>query len=160
MNFDTKYITGLRPTPHLTAAQAYAARWDLSPNPTPRTQLPIIPREPIVEPPYSPRNNIEHSLFTPKFSSLKDRRSHSKVTPFVDNRSWTFDDTRKAKEEIEKKVGSTMNASPRPVNQASNSSSLLPTAEIFHLRPKSTPCCTLTNSDQTVDPPLVPTCQQ
>ena len=159
MTFDTKNIVlGLRPTAHLTAAQAYAARWDLSPNPSPRTQLPIIPREAIIEPPYSPRNNIEHNLFTPKFSSLKDRRSQSKVTPFVDYRSWTLDDTRKAKDGIEKKEGATMDASPKPTNQAVNS--LISTTELFHLRPKSTPGCALTNSDQTVDPPLAPSCQQ
>ena len=129
-------VSGSRPTAHLTAAQAYAARWDIPPDPSPRTQLPIIPREPIIEPPFSPRNNIEQNLFTPKFSSLKDRRSQSKVTPFVDNRSWTLDDTRKIKDEIEKKVGTIMNASPKPANKASTSISLLPTTELFQPRPK------------------------
>jgi hypothetical protein len=35
----------------MTAAQAYAARWDLSPNPTPRP-IPIIPRQATAEQPY------------------------------------------------------------------------------------------------------------
>jgi hypothetical protein len=37
--------------PTMTAAQAYAARWDLSPNPTPRP-IPIIPRQATAEQPY------------------------------------------------------------------------------------------------------------
>ena len=35
----------------MTPAQAYAARWDLSPNPTPRP-IPIIPRQATAEQPY------------------------------------------------------------------------------------------------------------
>lgn len=90
-------VSGSRPATNLTAAQAYALRWDLSPYPATR-QMPIIPREPIIEP-LSPRVNIERNIFTPKFSSLKDKRS-SKVVPLTDHRSWTVDESHSSKEEV------------------------------------------------------------
>ena len=129
----------------MTSAQAYAARWDLSPYPATR-QMPIIPREPIIEP-FSPKINIERNLFTPKFSSLKDKRSYSKVTPLVDHRSLTLDDCTKMKEIIEKKIDKNgqpvkNGGQPHPTILAT---SLIAATQIANLRPKSTPCDT-TNS--------------
>ena len=124
-------LSGSRPATNLTAAQAYALRWDLSPYPTTR-QMPIIPREPIIEP-LSPRVNIERNLFTPKFSSLKDKRT-SKVVPLTDHRSWTVDESDSSKEELvtkkEKFTGPKTNSNSLP-------SSLFPNQ--LH-RPAASPC--------------------
>ena len=130
--FSKPHLLGLRPTSHMTGAQAYAARWDLSPLPQTR---PIIPREPIIEP-FSPRINIERNLFTPKCSSsLKDKRSISKITPLYDHRSWTLDEIQNMKLDPEKK-----NDKPHLTHPSSvNNSSLLAT-QLLNLRPKSTPC--------------------
>lgn len=79
---------GLRSTPSLTPAQAYAARWDLSPNPSPRT-MPIIPRGATAEPLPPPG-----TIHAKKSSSIKERRSSSKVCPLLlTNRSLTFDES-------------------------------------------------------------------
>ena len=94
--------------------------------------MPIIPREPIIEP-LSPRVNIERNLFTPKFSSLKDKRT-SKVVPLTDHRSWTVDESDSSKEELvtkkEKFTGPKTNSNSLP-------SSLFPNQ--LH-RPAASPC--------------------
>ena len=136
---------GLRPTPQLTAAQAYAARWDLSPYPSTR-QGPIVPREPIIEP-FSPRINLERNLFTPKFSSIsmKDKRSFSKVTPLYDHRSLTLDEIRNMKEESDKKNCSPLQQTVAlPIKPTNN----LLVSQMINLRPKSTPCAPSTQPHQ------------
>ena len=151
-------VPGSRQATTLTAAQAYALRWDLSPFPATR-QMPIIPREPIIEP-LEHRSNIERNIFTPKFSSLKDCRN-SKVTPLTDHRSWTVDDPRTAgsKEEILTK----MEKLPIPPTSTStktnnNASSSLYANQLHTIRPKSTPGLIENSSAANQQPPATP-CQ-
>ena len=145
-------VSGSRPASNLTAAQAYALRWDLSPYPASR-QRPIIPREPIIEP-LSPRANIERNIFTPKFSSLKDKRS-SKVVPLTDHRSWTVDESQSSKEEIVTKKEKLI----RPAK--TNSNSLPPSLfanQLLTVRPKSTPGL-VENSNSAHHQPAASPCQ-
>ena len=89
---------GLRTAPSLTPAQAYAARWDLSPYPLPRP-MPIIPRGATIEPSPQHFSMISgavpfHTNLVQKSSSIKERRSSSKVVPLLlANRSVTFDES-------------------------------------------------------------------
>ena len=81
----------MRSTPTLTPAQAFAARWDLSPNPAPRI-TPFTPRGATAEP--SPPNfrtlpgsNVQKS------SSVKEGRRSSKIVPLaLTSRGMTFDE--------------------------------------------------------------------
>ena len=139
-------VPGSRQATNLTAAQAYALRWDLSPFPATR-QMPIIPREPIIES-LEHRHNIERNIFTPKFSSLKDCRN-SKVTPLTDQRSWTVDDPRTpgSKEEILTKMEklpiststTSTNTSSTTSSKTNNNASSLYANQLQTVRPKSTP---------------------
>ena len=164
-------VSGSRQATNLTAAQAYALRWDLSPFPATR-QMPIIPREPIIES-LEHRHNIERNIFTPKFSSLKDCRN-SKVTPLTDQRSWTVDDPRTpaSKEEILTKmeklpiptsitstsITSTTISSTTSNKTNNNASSLYSNLQLQTVRPKSTPGVIENSSAALQQPPATP-CQ-
>ena len=159
-------VPGSRQATTLTAAQAYALRWDLSPFPATR-QMPIIPREPIIEP-LEHRSNIERNIFTPKFSSLKDCRN-SKVTPLTDQRSWTVDDPRTPGSKEERLTK--MEKLPIPISTSmtsmtsltctkttNNASSSLYANQLQTVRPKSTPGQIEKSSAAVQQPPATP-CQ-
>ena len=160
-------MLGSRQATNLTAAQAYALRWDLSPFPATR-QMPIIPREPIIEP-LEHRPTIERNIFTPKFSSLKDCRN-SKVTPLTDHRSWTVDDSRTpgSKEEILTKMeklpiptsssSTTPSTSTNTTKTNNTPASSLYANQLQIIRPKSTPGQIENSSAGHQQPPATP-CQ-
>ena len=108
---------GNRSTPSQTPAQAYAARWDLAPNPYPRP-MPIIPRGATVEPTPSPFSWMTGAVHSPtnlvsKASSVKDRRSSSRVGPLIlANRSITFDESHL--------VNTSQDTTPKPSNTSIN----------------------------------------
>ena len=150
-------VPGSRQATNLTAAQAYALRWDLSPFPATR-QMPIIPREPIIES-LEHRHNIERNIFTPKFSSLKDCRN-SKVTPLTDQRSWTVDDPRTpgSKEEILTKMEKLPIPTTSTSTKTNNNASSLYANQLQTVRPKSTPGLIENCSAALQQPPATP-CQ-
>jgi len=85
-------------TTPLTPAQAYAARWDLSPSPLPRT-MPIIPRGATAEPSSLYHPTIPGTVPSPtnplhKSFSMKEQKKSSKIDPILfSNRSITFDES-------------------------------------------------------------------
>ena len=127
---------------------AGAARWPVSPRPL--HQLPIVPREPTFTATFSAaaagscsQDTAAANIFlTPKFSSLRDRRSQARVTPL---RCHTLDDPNnvKAVGEAENKPEVAQEL-PRPKTPKNQNHELqgnsLTASQMFASRPKSTPC--------------------
>ena len=85
-------LPGLRSTPTLTPAQAFAARWDLPPYPTPQT-TPFTPRGATAEP-SPPNHKTLPGSNVQKSSSVKEGRRSSKIVPLaLTSRGMTFDET-------------------------------------------------------------------
>ena len=118
-------------------------------SPRPLHQLPIVPREPTFTATFSAaagscsQDTAAANIFlTPKFSSLRDRRSQARVTPL---RCHTLDDPNnvKAVGEVDKKQGAAQEL-PRPKTPKNQNHELqgnsLTASQMFTSRPKSTPC--------------------